>query len=279
MLWVILTTSVTGCAAWSGHGIYPSVENGRVGIAVLPVEVTAQVNHLADITTLPDSPQIPLTDERIQITAKLEQAGARLEALLNEELSHQPSFAIAGRRKVTSALSQRHTPDVPLDDALAAGVGRRLGVPMVLRTTLSGYGKLKRRWTVYLIGSGVVEGLVQGLIAARVTNNTWVAVGLAVEEIAQEVLTWGGGAYLFNRHYAPVTLEARLIASGDGALLWHDVVFVGIDRKALKAIPDAQRERRETQLQVTADKAGRRLAKQLAKAIRRHTKDTTHSED
>ncbi len=269
MLWAMLSTFLAGCAGWSGHGIAPTVETGRLRIAVLPVEVTAQVHRLADIATLPDN--VP-DDETERIAAELARAGIRMGDRLNAALSHQPDFDLADRQRVALSLSTQPAVAPSADDAQAAAVGRALGVPMVLRTRLSGYGKLKHRWTVYLIGSGVAEGVVQGLIAARITNNTWLAVGLAVEEIAQEALTWGGGAYLFNRHYTPVTLESRLIASDDGAVLWHDTVFVGTNRKALKQLPEAQREQRQVQLQLTADKAGNRLARHLTKAIRKHTK-------
>jgi hypothetical protein len=40
--------------------------------------------------------------------------------------------------------------------------------------TVTGHGKLKRKWTIYLLGSGFVEGITQGVVAVEVVKNTWV---------------------------------------------------------------------------------------------------------
>jgi hypothetical protein len=97
-------------------------------------------------------------------------------------------------------------------------------------------------------------------------------IGLAVaaEEITSEVLTWGGGAYLFNANYAPITLEAALIDSRDGHRVWHKITFVAIDRKALKKLPEEERTRKEVQLRVTLKRAERKLTKSLPKAVQHH---------
>ncbi|MBI5137616.1 MAG: hypothetical protein HZA24_09850 [Nitrospirae bacterium] len=252
---------VAGCATWSAHGVGGTgVE--RLEVAVLPVRPTAHVRHLADIA---DAPAPDGADERALIDAELAAAAAHLDGVLHPLLADQPELAPVSPDRVRAAL-----PEAPPDDAGAAAIGRRLGVPAVLRTELSGYGRLKGRWVAILIGTGVVEGVAQGIVAVRLTDNRWLGLGLLLEEIAQEVLTWGGGAYLFNAHYAPVTLEVRLIASADGHAIWHDTILVGINRKALKVLPEAERKRRSVQLRVTAERAAGHLAGALGKAARRH---------
>lgn len=141
-------------------------------------------------------------------------------------------------------------------------------VDAVLDVRISGYGKLKRKWLVYLIGSGIAEGVVQGVVIARVTGAPWAGVAVGTEEIGQEILTWGGGSWLFNRAYAPVTLEGKLVDPQERKTLWHDMAFVAADHKVLKKLPPEFRNRRTTQIDVSARKAVRELAKSLGDRLR-----------
>lgn len=143
-------------------------------------------------------------------------------------------------------------------------------VQAVFVVRLSGYGKLKRKWIALLIGSGVAEGLVQGVVVAKAASNPWVGAAVALEEIVQEVLVWGGGSYLFDRAYAPVTLEAELISVADGSVVWDDTVFVSIDKDAIKMLPEEERRNRDIQLRLTAEKAVRELSADLEKAAVRN---------
>ena len=184
------------------------------------------------------------------------------------------SFAIVPEVEVERALAEAPPPtDEDRQEWLPPppppALGQATNAQAVLDVELSGYGHIKRKWLAYLIGSGVAEGVVQGAIAATVTN-AWVGLAVAAEEIASEVLTWGGAAYLFNVHYAPITLEAELIASRDGHRLWHKVTFVSTDRKALKKRPKKERRRKEVQLALTLKKAERKLVASLRKAAKHH---------
>jgi len=247
-----LAVLLGGCASWKSHGVVPTPE-GQYRIALLPVRMTARVGHLADLEAVPPpAPAGPA--ERDRIDAALAEAGERMTREMAARLSDAPPLVLVPLESLA-----------PADPAAFA---RAADADAALEVKVSGYGKIKRRWVAFLIGSGVVEGIVQGVIAERVLHNTWVAVGVALEEIGSEVLTWGGGSWLFDAAYAPVTLEARLVAARDGRTVWHDLVFVGIDRKALKALPTEARKRREVQLKVTAEKAERELVRDLQKAAR-----------
>ena len=90
-----------------------------------------------------------------------------------------------------------------------------------------------------------------------------------LEEIGQEILTWGGGAHLFNEHYSPVILEGRLDSSADGKTLWSDTALASIDKDALKKLPEDQQKKKEVQLKVTSEKAERDLVGALEKAVKR----------
>jgi len=249
-----------GCASWPAHGVRPGPE-GTFRIALLPVAVTAHARHLSDLETLPPPPPPPPSGaaERARIDAALAAAGARMTASLAERLRDAPPLAPVAVPEAAAGA----------DPAAAARVA---GADAALVVELSGYGRIKGRWVTYLIGSGVVEAAVQGVVAARVVHNGWVGLAVGLEELGSEVLTWGGGAWLFNAWYAPVTLQARLVAARDGRTVWRDLVFVPRDRKALKALPPERRARREVQLAATSARAEAELVEDLAKAARRALK-------
>lgn len=253
-----LALALSGCASWPAHGVRPTPE-GTYRVALMPVDVTARVPHLSDLETV--APPGPMgADEREAIRATLDRVGADTHRALAEGLSDSKVLSVVPPERVDAAAREAG------DGADPATVARAAGADAALVVDLSGYGRIKRRWLVYLIGSGMVEAAVQGVVAYHVVDNVWVALGIGLEETASELITWGGGAWLFDAWYAPVTLEAKLVAASDGRTVWRDVVFVGIDRKALKALPEAERERREVQLKVTAAKARAELVHDLEKA-------------
>ena len=87
------------------------------------------------------------------------------------------------------------------------------------------------------------------------------------------MLVWGGGTYLFNWSYAPVTIEARLISVSDATVVWEDTVFVSVDKKGIKMLSEEDRNKKETQLLLTAEKAIKELSKDLVKVGKRNLHD------
>ncbi len=141
-----------------------------------------------------------------------------------------------------------------------------MDVQALLITKLSGYGKIKKKWVAYMIGTGVVEGVVQGVLVATVVENDWLAVGLAAEEILQEIVVWGGGAFFFNNIFTPVILESKLISTTEGKVIWKQTAFAHINRKALKRFPKEERGKKELRLQMTTEKAEEQLIESLEKS-------------
>jgi hypothetical protein len=263
LLCCILTTA---CASGSAHGIRASKAQ-PLRVVVLPVTATVTVRHLADVTTPPEPP--PTGDaEQALIHERMTEVTAELTRSLGDRLTATGRFQVVPAAEVAHVLADQDTMEEIPPEGLAT-IGRAVDARAVLRVELSGYGHIKSRWLAYLIGSGVAEGVAQGAIAGAVTT-VWVGLAVAAEEIASEVLTWGGGSYLFNAHYAPITLEAELIDSRDGHRLWHKITFVASDRKALKKLPEEERTRKEVQLRVTLARAERKLVAALRKATQRH---------
>ncbi|MDX1813038.1 MAG: hypothetical protein R3240_13870 [Gammaproteobacteria bacterium] len=247
----ILTLILSGCANWAQHDVVANHTN-RFRLAILPIVVTAEIDSASEIISTP----IKTKNEQQYIKAHMESVASDLTGVLKSRLDDAKYLEVVpldwpeiNKEKTETVTTSSWTP------AQLKKLRQRYDVQAILAVKLAGYGKMKKKWLTLLIGSGVVEGLVQGILAAKLVNNTWVGIALALEEIGQEVLVWGGGAYLFNRYYSPVTLEAQLISAADGATIWNDIVFVSVDKKAIELLPTKEQNKKEIQLHLTAKKA------------------------
>ena len=68
--------------------------------------------------------------------------------------------ALAGLGTVSSAAA-------PLPPAELAQLRKTLGAEVVFRTGIAGYGKIKPKWTIWLLGSGAVEGAIKQQVNLR----------------------------------------------------------------------------------------------------------------
>jgi hypothetical protein len=261
-----------GCASWSGHGVTVA-SDGKVRIAVLPVQSEVEVDSLSDIETVPGGTEKAL-DEKKSIHDRMERITEEMTGSIEARLSASPSFTVIPAGRVKSVLDglDMQPPYLPISAEQIKKLCARLDAQALLTVRLTGYGRLKTRWVAYLIGSGIVEGVVEGSLAGGATHNIWVGLAVGLEEIGQEILTWGGGAYLFNMYYAPVTLEGALSSARDGQPVWSDTAFDSIDRKALKKLPEDERKRKEVQLRVTVEKVIRDLTADLEKTAQKNVR-------
>jgi hypothetical protein len=258
----------TGCAPWSSHMTLSPEQ--KIRIAVLPVKSDVEIMDLRDIETIPETNFV--IDEQKHIQERMREVTQGLTRAIEARLNAGPYFSVIPDEQVAGALGVREGEPVPspLSEEQIESLGGTIGAEAVLAVRLTGYGRLKRRWVVYLIGTGVVEGLVEGTLAAGAVHNVWAGVVVGGEEIVQEILTWGGGSYLFNRYYSPVTLEGDLYSTKDGESVWSDTAFDSIDRKALKTLPEEEQKKKEVQLRVTVRKTERDLLDSLEKAARKN---------
>ena len=255
---ITLMSFLSGCATWAQHGV-TAEHNEKYRIAITPIEVTADIEKAVDIMTPPHE----ITDEQELIHRQMQDVAGRLSGFLNSKLGESNYIEPVSVGGVNDNLPSAAPHTWSLDELQSLKTSRN--IQAVLDVKLSGYGKIKKKWLTYLIGTGVVEGVVQGVLAAKLVKNTWVGIAVALEEIGQEILVWGGGSYLFNEHYAPVTLEAQLISTTDGRQIWSDTVFASVDKDAIKLLPEQDRKKKELQLNLTAKKAINELSEDINK--------------
>lgn len=255
-----------GCSTWPQHGVEINPPR-KIRIVVLPVRSEVKIRRLGDIYTVPRSTQ-PLTGENSLIEAQMAEATKRVAFDLETRLRASYFFEVVAASQTRAALEGLGilSSTVPWTREQSQAVGKALNAPLILNVRLSGYGKIKRKWLFYLIGSGFVEGVFQGAIVGTAAGgNPWVAAGVATEEVLQETLTWGGGAWLFGRFFTPVILDCTVISAADGEAVWQKVVFARRDRKRLKLRSKEERARKELRLRLTAEKAVEELVRRLEK--------------
>lgn len=264
---IVLTLVLSGCATWSQHGVTPGPQQ-KFKIAVLPIYASVDIDNLSDIeSTAPGTAPI---NEKEMIQARLQEITTQLTLSLISRLNETPYFEIIPTPPVAAAPS---TPVPPASWNMAElnKLSLKPGTQAVLALNLTGYGKIKKKWLTYFIGMGVAEAVVQGVVVAKAVN-TELGIAVALEELISEVVLTGGGAHLFNLAYAPVTIEAELVSTSDAKVLWADTLFVSIDKKTIGTLPEADRNKKEIQLRLTAEKAINELSEYLGKIAKRNLK-------
>ena len=136
----LLVFLLSGCAIWAQHGV-TSGQNKKFRIALMPVEVTAEIGKISDIMTSP--PEV--TDERKFIQEQIQIVSDQLTHALHSRLSESSYVEIvpiepskASTIVPTPAAPQAWSPEELAK--LKAGSGAQA----VLLVKLSGYGKMKK---------------------------------------------------------------------------------------------------------------------------------------
>lgn len=264
---------LNGCATWSKHGI-TAQRPEKIRVAVLPVQAAVSIKHLEDIRSIPKSEQRAL-DEKDLIREELRRAADAVTDDVEAKLNASYFFEVVPDSDVREALETAGlaASTAAATAAQAEEIGKAVGAQAVLATTLSGYGAIKKSWLFYLIGSGLAEGLAQGVVVAVAVSSPWAAVGVGAEEAAQEAVEWGGGAFLFGKMFSPVILEGRLMSVEDGRVIWSGTELASSNRKAVKALPKGDQDKRELRLRLTARKAAADLVKSIDKKAWANLKD------
>jgi len=213
-VWVLISRLVvlaplTACAI---HTPYPLGIQGNphAAIAVTPATASARVSSLSDIRSVTGN---DTKNEQAQIREILEQVRLNVDVCVRNWVD---------KREGVRIMPGAHSID---ENTVELSWAKAKGADLVLAVDLAGYGHVKRKWVLLMAGTGLIEGVAQGVATAGVTGNPVVGAGVAAEEIASESLTWLGGAWLWNKYLAPVTLEGRMWRVRDGRLVWHEIQF------------------------------------------------------
>jgi hypothetical protein len=240
---VLCVLSLSGCATWAKKGVRLEAPR-KVKVFVAPVDFAVRIRKLSDIETVPKGPRPPRAAEAAAISKSTAALSDAMRADFARDLERSYYFAV-----------------VPSSGEADA----------VLRPTVLGYGRIKRSWVFLLLGSGLVEGTAQGVIVAEASGSVPAALGVAGEEVAQETAEDVGGVFLFDKWFTPVFLKAELDAQS-GRRVWRGWAWGDRDRKGAKALPPAERAKKEVRLRLVFAKAERALLAKLSKAAAKNAR-------
>ncbi len=170
---LLLSLGLTGCAGWSQN--IPVSPHEKIRIAILPVENVAQIGKLTEIVSQPAA--LPEEgEEQVVIQRHLRQVTADMTRRVEDRLSSSPCFLVVPNAEVSAAMDvyATHLPPDGLSDEDLRWLGSATRAEVVLQIRLSGYGQIKRKWLVYLIGSGVKERdtLLVGIVVVPKDSGT-----------------------------------------------------------------------------------------------------------
>ncbi|SFV68756.1 hypothetical protein MNB_SV-14-178 [hydrothermal vent metagenome] len=149
---------------------------------------------------------------------------------------------------------------VILDKCIDNSVALKQKTDLYLTIELSGYGSVKEEWKNMLIGAGIAEGVIQGIVVGVATSNPWLGVAVGAEEMTSEYLTWNGVDWIFGEAYAPVTLEGTLIDVKNNKIIWKDSSFITDNEEILS---DEEKKDKSLQLKASLYKAEEELFSSL----------------
>ena len=267
---IVFSLLLSACATWQRHGIMLRAPQ-KLQIAVLPVRDNVHITKLKQLETIPKGTK-PLSNEKMIAEEKMKQITAQITKDLTNQFQKTYFFETVPYEKVERALKELGNPGSqrPLTKEEAKEIGKKLHVPALLTVRLDSYGKVRPSWITFFLLTAVVEASAQGVIAAEAIGNTWVALGLATEEIAQETVEWVGGAMLFNKLFTPVIMEAKLWSTVDGGEMWHKTVIATPHRNALKKLSKTEKKKRESRLRLSDEQAQESIIKSLEKNAARN---------
>ncbi len=244
---VFLILSTIACLSVQRPAGFQSIAEKTIPITAT-VRVNVTINSLQELETVRSPETLPPEGVQKQVREILNRVQKQIRESFSLPLSEQNKITVRWVNESDFNASSE---------------------PYRLEITLSGYGRLKKKWIRYMLASGVVEALFQGIVVASALNNTWAGIAVGAEEMTSEWITWHGGAWLFARTFAPITLEGHLWRTRDGKLVWRKTVFVSKNKKELEKLPESKQNRREVRLSANLHKAESLLLKDLLRYLKK----------
>ncbi len=259
-----------GCAHWSKEGVILTPPH-KLNLAILPVQFSVKISKRKEIEDIPkDEKKLSYKKEAALTQAKLEGISQEMTQYMGDRLSRSYFFNVISLDK---KIPFTHF-ELPISSTAWENLSQSSGASIFLQIEVEGYGHIKKIWLAYLVGSGLAEGLFDGVVAsfALGPKQQWVAAAIGGEEALQETAEWLGGAYLMDRFFTPVILKARLINSHTGKVFWSETEMGTRDAADLKKFPKSDRKKKQVRLKAVSEAALRKLAKDIEKAAAKNEK-------
>ena len=254
---------LTGCVAFD-PAVQSKVEdlNERPYVAILPFGFDLDITKLSAVKTV-DGTLSP-EDESTQLADALRQIRQEARWLLLSRLATGQGFRMVPLAE-SDALAeelQLKPGDLPNAEQLAE-FRSRLGADLVVAGSILDYGKVRWQWAAAAMFADISwETVAIGLATAW---NPGIILGNVGYELLTSTPLWFGGGYLFGVVMRPVRGEARAFETFHGYPIWQAMDESAYAWGALKAFPEAVREKKETQLELNLAEIMESLGDSLTK--------------
>ena len=219
----------------------------RPSVALLPIGFDLEIASLSYVKSV-DATLSP-EEEAAQLPEVLSEISADARWLLLSRLAAGQGFRFASLEQ-TDAVAEEldvRRGTVPTPDQVIE-LGKRLGADLVVAVNILDYGKMRWQWFAAgafadFTGETIALGLATAWNPIGILLNTGVTLGV------NSVMFFGGG-YVLGLSIRPVRVEARLFETQEGYPIWQTMEQSMYARSALKALPEASRDKKEVQLQL-----------------------------
>ena len=267
---IAVLSFLCACSRWAKMGVVLTPPH-KLNLAILPIQFSVKISKRKEIEDVPKNEQkLSSIKESSLAQAKVQAASQEMTRYLEKRLSQSYFFNII---PLSDKIPFVHF-QLPTSSAAWQEFSQTAGASVFLQIQVEGYGHIKKSWLFYLLGTGAIEGIVEGVAVSFAVdrNQQWIAVGVGVEEAAQETAEWLGGTYLFDRFFTPVILKARLINAKTGKVFWSETTMGTWARADLKKFPKSERSKKQIRLKAVSDAALRKLAEDIEKAAAKNEK-------
>jgi hypothetical protein len=244
----IVGAAFSGCVAFD-PAVQSTVEDlsERPSVAMLPFGFDLEITKLSAVKTTKE--MLPPEEEAKQVAEALLEIQQEARWLLLSRLAAGQGFQFVSAEQ-TDALAEelQLKPGVlPNPDQLTE-FRRRLGADLVVAGSILDYGKIRWQWMLAgMTADMTAESIAIGLATA------WHPIAIGAN-LGFELLTstplWFGGGYLFGISFRPVRVEARAFETVQGYPIWQAMDESVYAWGVLKTLPEAVREKKETQLEL-----------------------------
>jgi hypothetical protein len=229
-------------------------------LGILGLKVTAPVHHLSAIAQVPHplSPE----EELERLHEALQHVEAQAAMFLIADL-HQAGTVVPVVIPDGYAGTQRGERPTP---AQIEQLRHAFGVEALLYGEIPAYGRTRLIYPI--VGEGpdiTAESIALGVVTSWNPVAIFANVGF---ELLTSTPLWFGGAYLFGWVFRPLTVKAWVLSTAEGQEVWHTSVDRIVSRKMLKTYPEAERSKKEIQLEATLQQAMQALATALSTSRR-----------
>ena len=245
----IVGIAFVGCVAFDPV-VQSTVEdlNERPLVAILPFGFDLEITELSAVKTTNEMLLSP-EEESKQVAEALREIQQEARWFLLSRLATGQGFQFVPAAQ-TDALAEelQLKPGILPNPEQLTEFRRRLGADLVVAGSILDYGKIRWQWMLAgMTADMTAESIALGLATA------WNPIAIGAN-LGFELLTstprWFGGGYVFGVALRPVRVEARAFETVQGYPLWQAMDQSAYAWGALKTLPEAVREKKETQLEL-----------------------------